>query len=99
MRRGNEIGNLEQGEPINLRIEVEALRDIPLPSFGWMIKNASGLDVSGFGTHLSDNGAIAEMLRAGERAQGRRFDREPARRRAATSSSSGCAATAGSRTS
>ena len=67
--RGNVIGNLEHGEPINLRIEVEALRDIPLPSFGWMIKSASGLDVSGFGTHLSDNGVIAEKLGAGERAR------------------------------
>jgi hypothetical protein len=67
--RGNVIGNLEHGDPINLRIEVEALRDIPLPSFGWMIKSAAGLDVSGFGTHLSDDGAIAEKLGAGERAR------------------------------
>ena len=67
--RGSVIGNLEHGEPINLRIEVEALRDIPLPSFGWMIKNASGLDISGFGTHLSDNGAIAEKLGTGDRAR------------------------------
>ena len=66
---GNEIKSIEQGEPINLRMEIEARRDIPLPSFGWMIKNASGLEVSGFGTHLSDNGAIAEMMRAGERAR------------------------------
>ena len=66
---GREVGTLEQGQPINLRIEVEARRDIPLPSFGWMIKNADGVEISGFGTHLDRDGEVGELLPAGERAR------------------------------
>ena len=66
---GSEVGTLEQGQPINLRIEVEARRDIPLPSFGLIIKNADGVEISSFGTHLDLNGSVAEILRAGDRAR------------------------------
>ena len=66
---GSPITNLERGEPIRFRAEVEATRDVPEPSFGFQIKNADGVQVCGFGTHLTDGDGMAERLAAGERAQ------------------------------
>jgi ABC-type uncharacterized transport system ATPase subunit len=68
-KSGAQVTNLEQGEPIRFRAEVEALREVPEPSFGFQIKNADGVQVSGFGTHLSDGDRMAERLLAGQRAR------------------------------
>jgi ABC-2 type transport system ATP-binding protein len=68
-RMGGRLTNLEQREPIRLRVEVEAVREVPEPSFGFQIKNADGIEVCGFGTHLAEGGGMAERLGAGERAR------------------------------
>ena len=56
-------------QPLNLRIEVEAVRDITWPSFGWNVTNEDGVIICGFGTHLSVDGRIGELLAAGNRAR------------------------------
>jgi hypothetical protein len=66
---GDPVTNLEQHQPIRFRAEVEAVRDVPEPSFGFQIKNADGIQVCGFGTHLTDGAGMAERLAAGERAR------------------------------
>jgi ABC-2 type transport system ATP-binding protein len=68
-KAGAAVTNLERGEPIRFRAEVEASRDVPEPSFGFQIKNADGVQVCGFGTHLVDGDRPAERLAAGDRAQ------------------------------
>jgi ABC-type polysaccharide/polyol phosphate transport system ATPase subunit len=68
-KAGGAITNLERGEPIRFRAEVEASLDVPAPSFGFQIKNADGVQVCGFGTHLVDGDEPAERLAAGDRAQ------------------------------
>jgi hypothetical protein len=64
---GSRVENLEHGETIRFRAEILAHRDVPHPSFGLMIRNADGIQVAGFGTHLGEEGAEpAPVLRAGE---------------------------------
>ena len=66
---GVPLTNLEQSQPIRFRAEVEAVRDVPEPSFGFQIKNVDGVQVCGFGTHLVDGDGMAARLAAGERAR------------------------------
>jgi ABC-type polysaccharide/polyol phosphate transport system ATPase subunit len=66
---GEPITNLEGGEPIRLRVEVEAIREIPEPSFGFGIGNADDVQICAFGTHLADGDRQAERLAAGKRAR------------------------------
>jgi len=65
---GEHITNLEHGEPIRFRAEVEGVREVPDPSFGLMIRDADGVNVAGFGTHLeSGEEEPAKSLGAGDR--------------------------------
>jgi ABC-2 type transport system ATP-binding protein len=68
-RAGGSVTNLEQGEPIRIRAEVEAIRDVPEPSFAFLITNANGVHVCGVGTHLEDGSHRQVRLGAGERAR------------------------------
>jgi ABC-2 type transport system ATP-binding protein len=68
-RAGERVTNLEQGEPIRVRAEVEAVRDVPAPSFGFVITNADGVHVCGVGTHLEDRARTPVRFGAGERAR------------------------------
>ncbi len=58
--------NLEHGDPIRFRAEIEGVREVPDPSFGFMIRDADGVNVAGFGTHLGGSGEKAERLAPGE---------------------------------
>jgi energy-coupling factor transporter ATP-binding protein EcfA2 len=64
---GGRIANLEGGDEIRLRVELEALRDIPGAGVGMIIANADGLGVCEFGVAIAENGAYAS-LRPGDRA-------------------------------
>jgi len=66
---GGRTSNLERREPIRFRVEVEAINEIPEPSFGFNIANVDEIQVSAFGTHLADGEGMAERLTPGERAR------------------------------
>jgi ABC-type polysaccharide/polyol phosphate transport system ATPase subunit len=66
---GERVANLEQGEPIRIRAEIEARRDVSRPSFGFVITNADEVHVCGVGTHLGDGDGRAVSFSAGERAR------------------------------
>jgi ABC-type polysaccharide/polyol phosphate transport system ATPase subunit len=66
---GQEITNLEQGQPIRFRADVEAQREIIEPSFGWVIRNADDVHICGYGTHLEGEDGPADRMVPGERAQ------------------------------
>jgi ABC-type polysaccharide/polyol phosphate transport system ATPase subunit len=68
-RAGGSVTNLELGEPIRFRAEVEATRGVPEPSFGILITNADGVRLCGVGTHLADGDRRPARLDAGERAR------------------------------
>ena len=63
---GGRVQNVEQGEPIRLRFELEALRDLPGIGAGYSVSNADGVNVFQYGAHLrrpDDSTAVS----AGER--------------------------------
>jgi ABC-type polysaccharide/polyol phosphate transport system ATPase subunit len=62
--RGERIDNVEQGEPIRLRVEFEARRDLDAPVFGFHFQDADGVRIFGFNRGLDED---AEVLRVGER--------------------------------
>jgi ABC-2 type transport system ATP-binding protein len=64
---GEPVGNLEEREPIRLRMEIEAVREIKEPSFGFNIANFDDVQISAFGTHLEAGDGSAERLAPGER--------------------------------
>jgi ABC-type polysaccharide/polyol phosphate transport system ATPase subunit len=64
---GNRIGNLESGEKIRLRVELEALREMPGAGVGFIIVNPDGVGVCEFGGVIAENGTYAP-LRPGSRA-------------------------------
>jgi ABC-type polysaccharide/polyol phosphate transport system ATPase subunit len=64
---GVSVTNLEHGDPIQFRAEIEGVREVPHPSFGFMIRDANGTNVAGFGTHLGSDEEKADRLVAGER--------------------------------
>ena len=66
---GARTSNLAQREPIRFRVEVEAVREVPEPSFGFNIANVDDVQVSAFGTHVADGDGMAERLVTGERAR------------------------------
>jgi ABC-type polysaccharide/polyol phosphate transport system ATPase subunit len=63
---GNRIGNLEGGETIRLRVELEALREMPGAGVGFIIVNPDGVGVCEFGGVVAEDGAYA-ALRPGSR--------------------------------
>ncbi|HET9152809.1 MAG TPA: ABC transporter ATP-binding protein [Solirubrobacterales bacterium] len=63
---GNRIANLEGGEKIRLRVELEALREIPGAGIGMIIANADGVGVCEFGVAIAEDGVYAP-LRPGDR--------------------------------
>lgn len=50
---GAELTNLEQGEPIRLRTELELLQDVPGLYVGFVVANAEGLGLFEFGSNVS----------------------------------------------
>ena len=66
-RSGEPTDSLEHRDPIRLRIELEAIREVPNPSFGFNLANASDVQISAWGTHLTETDAMAERLAPGDR--------------------------------
>jgi hypothetical protein len=58
---GERTANLPQGEAVEFRAEFEARAEIPNPSFGFVIANEDGVEVSGVGLGLNADhtGAVA----------------------------------------
>lgn len=50
---GEELTNLEHGDPIHLRTEVELLQEVPGLYVGFVVTNAEGLGLFEFGTSVS----------------------------------------------
>jgi ABC-type polysaccharide/polyol phosphate transport system ATPase subunit len=65
---GGRLDNLEHGMEIRLRLELEAMRDLPGVSVGLSIANADGVGVFQFGTGVERSYGEPE-LKAGERVQ------------------------------
>ncbi len=61
---GERIGNVEIGEPIRLRAEVELLREVPGVGVGFTLTNVDGIGVFQFGTSTDEDGP---PLTAGQR--------------------------------
>ncbi|HXS47220.1 MAG TPA: ABC transporter ATP-binding protein [Solirubrobacterales bacterium] len=56
---GARLGNVEHGQAIRLRLELEVLRDVPGLGVGFIIANADGVGVFQFGTEaISDEGSF-----------------------------------------
>src|SRR3954470_9919603 len=63
---GNRIANLEGGDPIRLRMELEATGDVAGAGMGFIIANADGVNVCEFGGAIAEDGGFAP-LRPGTR--------------------------------
>jgi ABC-type polysaccharide/polyol phosphate transport system ATPase subunit len=63
---GNRVANVESGEPIRLRVELEALREGPGVGVGFILADADGIGVFQFGTGVDEDGETAP-LRPGSR--------------------------------
>ncbi|MGN6816934.1 MAG: ABC transporter ATP-binding protein [Solirubrobacterales bacterium] len=63
---GNRVANVESGEPIRLRVELEALREGPGVGVGFILADADGVGVFQFGTGVEESGEVAP-LRPGSR--------------------------------
>jgi energy-coupling factor transporter ATP-binding protein EcfA2 len=60
---GERTKNVEQGEAVSFEAVFEAVRETPGPTFGFIIANADGVEVSGFGRGLElDQGAPDRLL-------------------------------------
>jgi len=66
--RGERIENVEVGEPIRLRADLEARVDMDSPTFGLQFSNADGVQVFGLTGKIAE-GAEDEVLRAGHKAR------------------------------
>jgi ABC-2 type transport system ATP-binding protein len=63
---GEHAASVEHGTPIQLRLELEALRDVPGVGVGFMVANADGVNVLQFGAGVHKEDGSTELL-AGER--------------------------------
>jgi len=63
---GAAISNLEYGQEIHLRLELEALRDLPGLDVGFLVANADGVDVLNFGIPVGEKERARDVA-AGER--------------------------------
>jgi ABC-2 type transport system ATP-binding protein len=66
---GERTTSVEIEEDINLRAVVEARRDIPKPTFAFMLSNADGVQVFGTAAQLNPPEGSDDVLRAGTRAK------------------------------
>jgi hypothetical protein len=64
---GERVENVEQGEPINLKVIFEARHDLVSPVFGFHFLNADGMQLFGFNRRLGPEDGEPEVLRAGQR--------------------------------
>ena len=64
---GERISNIEQHEGFVFHAVLEAIKPVPGPSFGFMLTNADGVDICGFGRGLDEAHTDADVLEAGER--------------------------------
>jgi ABC-2 type transport system ATP-binding protein len=63
---GSPVPNLEYGQDIRLRLELEAMRDLPGLDVGFLVANADGVDVLNFGIPVGEK-ERARSVSAGER--------------------------------
>ncbi|HET7417586.1 MAG TPA: ABC transporter ATP-binding protein [Solirubrobacterales bacterium] len=63
---GAGISTIEHGKDIRLRLEVEALRDLPGVDVGFLVANADGVDVLNFGIPVGER-EHARSVEAGQR--------------------------------
>jgi ABC-2 type transport system ATP-binding protein len=64
---GERVENVEQGEPLHLKVVYEARHDLEAPAFGFHVINAAGETVFGFSRHLEEGGP--SRMTAGQRVQ------------------------------
>ena len=65
-QKGERVANVEGGEKIRLRVELEATEDVAGAGAGFIIANADGVNVCEFGGPIAEGGGFAP-LRAGTR--------------------------------
>jgi hypothetical protein len=65
---GSRVTSVEHGHRVNLRLRVEADREVPQPEVGLLLANADGLGLFQFGTSI-DTGEPSGVLRAGRRVE------------------------------
>jgi energy-coupling factor transporter ATP-binding protein EcfA2 len=58
---GSRVANVESGEPIRLRVALEALREAPGVGVGFILANADGVGIFQFGTGVDEDGETAPM--------------------------------------
>jgi ABC-type polysaccharide/polyol phosphate transport system ATPase subunit len=61
---GQKMTNVEKGTDLRLCATLEAKRDVDGPTFGFVLTNADGVDVAGFGVPPEE---LPESVRAGDR--------------------------------
>jgi ABC-2 type transport system ATP-binding protein len=66
---GAHVTSVEHGDPIRLRVEVEALRELPGLYIGFIIANADGIGISQFGTGVLEASGLAHPMSPGDRAK------------------------------
>jgi ABC-2 type transport system ATP-binding protein len=64
---GERITNLEQGQPIRIRVVVEAREQLPHPVFGFHCTNADGVHVFGLNATLDPNDGEPDPVETGQR--------------------------------
>jgi ABC-type polysaccharide/polyol phosphate transport system ATPase subunit len=64
---GKRITNLEQGQPIRIRVVVEAREQLPHPVFGFHCTNADGVHVFGLNATLDPNDGEPNPVETGQR--------------------------------
>jgi ABC-type polysaccharide/polyol phosphate transport system ATPase subunit len=63
---GTRVNNVEKGAELHFCAALEAKREVEGPTFGFVLTNADGVDVAGFGVPPED---LPESLAAGDRVQ------------------------------
>jgi ABC-2 type transport system ATP-binding protein len=61
---GERVGNIEDGEEIHIRTEIEILQEVPGVGAGFTLTNSDGIGIFQFGSHTDEDGP---PLAAGER--------------------------------
>jgi ABC-2 type transport system ATP-binding protein len=64
---GERIMNFEQGQPIRIRVVVEAREQLPHPVFGFHCTNADGVHVFGLNATLDPNDGEPDPVETGQR--------------------------------
>jgi ABC-2 type transport system ATP-binding protein len=64
---GKRITNLEQGQPIRIRVVVEAREQLPHPVFGFHCTNADGVHVFGLNATIDPNDGEPDSVKTGQR--------------------------------